>query len=161
MINQDHVQVNIFVLFVFLLSHIFYYQFLTNVYIQSFIHISFIHLFINVFILFTNMYEINQYSYIKLLIILYVVNTIAKISIGNSELLLYGCKYIRIGFSDIIFSLETIYPRNYFFGIKINPLYYTLWLLLITQLRSDNNSFIGHVCGIVFGLIIKKLLLTS
>lgn len=71
----------------------------------------------------------------------------------------YHC---AVGFSGVIFALKVLnnyyWPQmvNYVYGIPF-PASYVVWLeLIIIQLLTPNASFMGHLAGIIVGLLYVK-----
>jgi hypothetical protein len=129
------------------------YPILTNVsvvqgFIDSFFHINIIHLIMNCLSLWNFKFvetKFGTYNYLLLLIAINIICTVIEQVLSKFYNIQRG-----VGFSGILFAINVISGNDIFEIIKG-----LLKMQIVSYLLSQNVSFIGHVVGVLAGIIVN------
>lgn len=146
------------------------YHQLPRLIVPHFTHISPIHLFINMvnFARIGNVMEsLLKNYYLPIILISAILSSTIHILLSLLGIYLYNMPNIyygySLGFSSVIFALKYIYFKRLntvvnIFGFDMNS-QNAIWCeLFIAQLMVPNASFIGHLCGILAGVILNEVI---
>lgn len=142
---------------------------------SSFYHASFFHILFNMLALFSLGSSLeNRIGTVRFLSLSFVVAVVASVfyvavcalffTLFNDQTWML---YSAVGYSGVLFayaSIESLLPQaaptRSFYGLfNVPTKYYPLLLILILQILMPNVSFLGHVSGLVVGIMQVKGLL--
>jgi len=142
---------------------------------SSFYHASFFHILFNMLALFSLGSSLeNRIGTVRFLSLSFVVAVVASVfyvavcalffTLFNDQTWML---YSAVGYSGVLFayaSIESLLPQaaptRSFYGLfNVPTKYYPLLLILMLQILMPNVSFLGHVSGLVVGLMQVKGLL--